>query len=90
MKCRHCHAALTTTFIDLGSAPPSNAYLTEQTLHAPEKHFPLRVLVCTGCWLVQTEDYAGANELFERTGVSPAGTELASSRANAYTCALLF
>ena len=64
MKCRHCQAELTLTLIDLGAAPPSNAYLTQQTLHAPEKYFPLRVLVCTECWLVQTEDYAGANELF--------------------------
>jgi SAM-dependent methyltransferase len=52
-------------FIDLGSAPPSNAYLTAQTLNAPEKWFPLRVLVCTECWLVQTEDFAGAAELFD-------------------------
>ena len=64
MKCRHCHAELTLSLIDLGAAPPSNAYLTQQTLHAPEKYFPLRVLVCTECWLVQTEDYAGADELF--------------------------
>lgn len=64
MKCRHCGAELVLPLIDLGSAPPSNAYLTEQTLHAPEKHFPLRVLACTECWLVQTEDYAGADELF--------------------------
>jgi predicted TPR repeat methyltransferase len=49
----------------LGSAPPSNAYLTEQTLHAPEKWFPLRVLVCESCWLVQTEDFAQAEELFD-------------------------
>jgi len=64
MKCRHCGTELTLPLIDLGSAPPSNAYLSKQTLHAPEKHFPLRVLVCTECWLVQTEDYAGADELF--------------------------
>jgi len=64
MKCRHCQAELTLSLVDLGSAPPSNAYLTKQTLHAPEKHFPLRVLVCTECWLAQTEDYAGADELF--------------------------
>jgi SAM-dependent methyltransferase len=51
--------------VDLGSAPPSNAYLTEQMLHAPEKWFPLRVLVCEHCWLVQTEDFAQANELFD-------------------------
>jgi ubiquinone/menaquinone biosynthesis C-methylase UbiE len=30
----------------------------------PEKWFPLKVLVCTNCWLAQTEDYAGADELF--------------------------
>lgn len=64
MKCRHCQSELTLPLVDLGSAPPSNAYLTKQTLHAPEKYFPLRVLVCSQCWLVQTEDYAGADELF--------------------------
>ena len=65
MKCRHCHAELNLTLIDLGSAPPSNAYLAEQALHAPEKWFPLRVLVCQDCWLVQTEDFAEAGELFD-------------------------
>lgn len=64
MKCRHCNTELTLSLIDLGAAPPSNAYLTKQTLHIPEKYFPLRVLVCTECWLAQTEDYAGAGELF--------------------------
>jgi 2-polyprenyl-3-methyl-5-hydroxy-6-metoxy-1,4-benzoquinol methylase len=64
MKCRHCGLELKLSLVDLGSAPPSNAYLTEHTLHAPEKWFPLRVLVCIHCWLVQTEDFAQANELF--------------------------
>ncbi len=64
MKCRHCQTELTLPLVDLGAAPPSNAYLTAQTLHALEKHFPLRVLVCGECWLVQTEDYSGADELF--------------------------
>ena len=65
MKCRHCGAELELPLVDLGSAPPSNAYLTEETLHAPEKWFPLRVLVCEKCWLAQTEDFAQANELFD-------------------------
>ena len=64
MKCRHCHSELNLSFIDLGAAPPSNAYLTLSSLSTPEKHYPLRVLVCNECWLVQTEDYANANELF--------------------------
>ena len=66
MKCRHCEAELSLPLIDLGSAPPSNAYLTEKTLKAPEKWFPLKVLVCQECWLVQTEDYVGAEELFDQ------------------------
>jgi len=65
MKCRHCGAALKLPLIDLGSAPPSNAYLTEQNCHAPEKWYPLRVLVCESCWLVQTEDFTQADELFD-------------------------
>jgi ubiquinone/menaquinone biosynthesis C-methylase UbiE len=65
MKCRHCGSELKLPLVDLGSAPPSNAFLTERTLHAPEKWFPLRALVCEHCWLVQTEDFAQANELFD-------------------------
>ena len=65
MKCRHCGAELKLTLVDLGSAPPSNAYLTIQKLQNPEKWFPLRVLVCEQCWLVQTEDFAQADELFD-------------------------
>lgn len=65
MKCRHCQSELTLPLVDLGSAPPSNAYLTVETLRAPEKYYPLRVLVCTECWLAQTEDYTQADELFD-------------------------
>jgi SAM-dependent methyltransferase len=64
MNCRHCSTPLSLEFADLGSAPPSNAYLTAAALRRPEKWFPLRVLACTQCWLVQTEDYAEADELF--------------------------
>lgn len=64
MKCRHCGTELTQPFLDLGSAPPSNSYLTSLALHAPEKWYPLRVMVCTDCWLVQTEDFANHEELF--------------------------
>jgi len=64
MKCRHCQSELKLPLLDLGSAPPSNAYLTNKTLKAPEKWFPLNVLVCESCWLVQTEDFAGLEELF--------------------------
>ncbi len=66
MKCRHCRSKLKLELINLGSSPPSNAYLTKETLNAPEKWFPLRVLVCENCWLVQTEDFTKADELFNK------------------------
>lgn len=64
MKCRYCGAKVSLTLIDLGSAPPSNAYLTKLTMRHPEKWFPLKVLVCESCWLVQAEAYSRATELF--------------------------
>jgi hypothetical protein len=65
MNCRHCATPLRHNLLDLGFAPPSNAYLTTDDLSKPEKYYPLRVKVCDSCWLVQTEDFAQAHELFD-------------------------
>ncbi len=64
MNCRHCHHPLQNVFLDLGFAPPSNAYLSKAELNEPERYYPLKLYVCEHCWLVQTEDYAQAGELF--------------------------
>ena len=64
MKCRHCNTELKHTFIDLGISPPSNAFLTKKALDKPEASYPLKVMVCDCCWLVQTEDFVRADEMF--------------------------
>jgi hypothetical protein len=64
MNCRHCNHPLEHVFLDLGFAPPSNAYLNQANLIKPERYYPLKLFVCAECWLVQTEDYAQADELF--------------------------
>ena len=64
MNCRHCNNLLTHTFIDLGFAPPSNAYLSEKDLNSSEIYFPLKIKVCDNCWLVQTEDCVDSKSLF--------------------------
>lgn len=64
MKCRHCGSLLTQTFLDLGLAPASNNYLASANCFELEKFYPLKVMVCDFCWLVQTEDYASAESLF--------------------------
>jgi SAM-dependent methyltransferase len=65
MKCRHCHTELSEPFLDLGTSPPSNSYLTAPRLQEPEPYYPLRVLVCSACRLVQTEDFADRGALFD-------------------------
>ena len=64
MNCRHCLNKLKHILVDLGFSPPSNAYLSLEGLKRPEITYPLRVFICENCWLVQTEDYARADELF--------------------------
>ena len=64
MNCRHCSTTLQHVFLDLGFAPPSNAYLTKDQLQQPELYLPLKLFVCHECWLVQTVDYATAKDLF--------------------------
>lgn len=65
MNCRHCKTPLVLPFVDLGAAPPSNAYLTKDSLARREIHYPLKVMVCSECRLVQTEDTADAEDLFD-------------------------
>ena len=67
MKCRHCATLLDEhrdVFADLGSAPPSNAFLRAQDLGQAEAHFPLKVLSCPECRLVQVDEVQRHEALF--------------------------
>jgi 2-polyprenyl-3-methyl-5-hydroxy-6-metoxy-1,4-benzoquinol methylase len=64
MKCRFCATPLVDVFLDLGSAPPSNAYLSADALQAPETWFPLKLYTCADCHLVQVDEVQGYAELF--------------------------
>lgn len=93
MNCRHCAATLQHVFLDLGTAPPSNDYLSAADLAKPEKYFPLKLFVCDRCWLVQTEDYAGAGDLFRHdyayfSSVSKSWLEHAAAYADMITSRL--
>lgn len=64
MKCRYCHTPLHDVFLDLGSAPPSNAFLNAADLSAPELYFPLRLYTCSDCHLVQVDEVQKHDALF--------------------------
>lgn len=64
MKCRFCGTALHDVFLDLGSAPPSNAFLSENALNSPETWFPLKLYTCNKCHLVQVDEVLSHAALF--------------------------
>lgn len=64
MKCRFCATPLQDVFLDLGSAPPSNAFLTAEALNAPEAWFPLKLFTCAKCRLVQVDEVQSHAALF--------------------------
>ncbi|MET0366236.1 MAG: class I SAM-dependent methyltransferase [Sphingobium sp.] len=62
--CRFCDAPVAQSFVDLGSMPLANAYLTQAQLAAPEPSYPLRVFVCETCWLVQADSFVPPEDIF--------------------------
>ena len=64
MNCRFCDNILTNEFVDLGFSPPSNSYLKEDDLHKPEVFFPLKIMVCEKCFLVQIDEFAKHADIF--------------------------
>ena len=64
MNCRHCKNELKHEFADLGFSPPSNSFLTREQLNEPETFYPLRTMVCEKCFLVQIDEFAKHDDIF--------------------------
>ena len=62
--CRFCGANLHRTFVDLGMSPLCETYPSDGELSRGEMYYPLHVLVCEQCWLVQLEEFESAENIF--------------------------
>ena len=62
--CRFCGAPLRHTFLDLGATPLANTYPADADEAAREPTFPLRVMACEACLLVQVEHAVSPEEIF--------------------------
>ena len=62
--CRLCGSGLETVFADLGLSPLANSYIAEEDLLGPERFYPLCVMVCDECLLVQLPAAAAPEEIF--------------------------
>jgi len=84
-SCRLCGAALDHSFVDLGSSPPANAYLSEVDLHRMEPHFPLHAFLCESCFLVQVEKFQSPEQLFGNYTYFSSFSDSWLKHAEAYT-----
>jgi SAM-dependent methyltransferase len=65
VNCRFCGSPVSTTFVDLGMQPLSNAYVTPSaTGDAPETFYPLHARVCGRCLLVQLPQLQSPEKIF--------------------------
>lgn len=64
-RCRACANSGLETVLDLGSTPLANAFLTETQANQPETCFPLRLVFCTDCSLVQITETVRPEILFK-------------------------
>ena len=62
--CRFCGAALRRIFVDLGMSPLCETYPSAAELNQPETYYPLHAYVCETCFLVQLDQYEGAEKIF--------------------------
>src|SRR5450432_2442664 len=62
--CHFCGAGLKRTFIDLGTSPLCESYLSSADLNRGEVFYPLHVYVCDECLLVQLEEYQSVENIF--------------------------
>jgi hypothetical protein len=64
MKCRNCKNLIEQEFVDLYTSPPSNSFLSSAELSKEEIYYPLNVLVCQECLLVQIDEFKKTSDIF--------------------------
>lgn len=62
--CRFCGCTLHHTFTDLGMSPLCETFLKTEELACSETFYPLRVLVCEQCFLVQLQEFVSPETIF--------------------------
>ena len=62
--CRSCGGGESELVLDLGEQPLANNLPCADDLSQPEPRFPLRLVVCANCWLLQITDLVPSVDLF--------------------------
>jgi len=65
-RCRSCGATELRAILDLGRTPLANALLTAQQVTEPEAVYPLELVFCPACTLVQITETVPPEQLFRK------------------------
>lgn len=83
--CRFCGDTVRHTFVDLGMSPLCESYLSAQQLNEMEPFYPLHVLVCENCFLVQLQEYVSVESIFGEYAYFSSYSESWLAHAKDYT-----
>src|SRR6267378_3941052 len=64
LQCRSCGQSDLEMVLSLGSMPLANALITAEQLDQPESTYPLDLVFCANCSLVQITETVAPEELF--------------------------
>jgi hypothetical protein len=88
-SCRFCGEALSDTVVDLGMSPLCESYVRPDQLNSMEPFYPLHVLVCRSCWLVQLDQYVSAEHIFTEYAYYSSFADSWVEHARRYTEAMI-
>lgn len=83
-RCRSCRGAL-HDFVDLGTSPLCESFLTPSQLDSMEPHYPLKVMVCGTCYLAQVKEYVAPTEIFREYAYFSSYSQAWLDHAREYT-----
>lgn len=63
-NCRFCDNPLSDVFVDLGLSPLCQTQISPEQLNHGENYYPLRVFICSTCFLVQLDEYVSPDIIF--------------------------
>ncbi len=89
MQCRFCGSSLSRTFSDLGMSPLSNAYVKADAVTHMERFYPLHAYVCDSCLLVQLQEFASPEQIFDDYAYFSSYSESWLRHCQAYTAYMI-
>lgn len=73
VACQNCGSTDTSRVMDLGHHPPSDGFLAAEELDEPETRYPLRLVICRRCELVQLNHIVDPEILFTNSFIYRTG-----------------